>query len=36
MMQRPGVKLTGANDKVEFFTGVANILSTFGGHGITM
>lgn len=34
--QRPGVKHTGAKDKVDFFTGVANVVSTFGGHGITI
>ncbi|KAG0629728.1 hypothetical protein M758_1G125400 [Ceratodon purpureus] len=34
--QRPGVKHTGANDMVEFFSGVGNILGAYGGHGITI
>ncbi|KAG0622389.1 hypothetical protein M758_3G093900 [Ceratodon purpureus] len=31
-----GVKHTGANDMVEFFSGVGNILGAYGGHGITI
>lgn len=34
--QAPGVKHTGAKDKVQFFTGATNILFAFGGHGITI
>lgn len=30
------MKHTGANHKVEFFTGATNVIFAFGGHGITM
>lgn len=34
--QVAGVKHSGANEKVDFFTGATVILSAFGGHGITI